>query len=51
MSGFNQVGKLKSKHSVYVCVCVCGQSVGNEAKEVMYMCDQIIGGTIYSDGF
>ena len=59
VSGFNQVGKLKSKHitarvCVCVCVCVCvyvlAQSIGDEAKAVMCMCDQITGETVYSDG-
>ena len=42
---------------VCVCVCVCvscvyvrGQSVGDEAKEVMCMCNQIAGGKVYLDG-
>ena len=43
---------MRARACVCVCVCVCacvrvsctyvrGQSVGNEAKEVMCMCDQI----------
>ena len=36
---------------VYVCmcvrVCVCGQSVGSQAKEVVCMYNQITGGTVY----